>query len=163
MADHCLLAIAVLALGLSCASAGPPRCELATAPVSGRFAQVDVALAGDAASLDAKTAARVSGLVRQSARDWLEQRDRAAPEGELALEVSIEAVRVRGSLSAWLFAWALAPAALAAQVSVRRGAERVPRCPVRVESALSGYSWRDPDPRLDRLARRLGRRVAEGL
>jgi hypothetical protein len=157
------IASAALALGLACANVPAPRCDLPSAPEAGRFARVEVALAPDAASLDDASAARLLGEVRQSARDWLEQRDRLAPDGELSLQVRVEALRLRSSWVTWLFAWAVAPDRLAARVTVLRGLERADRCPERVESALSGYSWRDPDVRLDRLARRLGHRIADGL
>ena len=148
---------------LACAGAPAPHCDLPSAPETGRFARVEVALAPDTASLDAVSAAHLLGSVRQSARDWLEQRDRLAPDGDLSLQVRVDALRLRSSGVAWLFSWAAAPDHLGAQVTVLRGLERVDRCPARVESALSGYSWRDPDARLDRLARRLGHRIAEGL
>jgi hypothetical protein len=163
MADSRPLAIAALALGLACAGGPAPRCELASEAAPGRFAQVEVTVVGDAASLGAESTARLAGLVRQSARDWLEQRDRLAPDGELTLQVTVDVARLRSSTVTWLFSWAVPPDQLAAQVAVRRGEERTSRCPARVESALAGYSWRDPDPRLERLARRLGHRVAEGL
>ena len=163
MADSRLLAVAALGLGLACASAPPPHCELGSAPEPGRFARVEVALAPEATSLDAESTARILALVRQSARDWLEQRDRLAPDGALSLELRIDSARLRSAWVTWLFAWAAAPDHLSAQVSVLRGLERAARCPVRVESALAGYAWRDPDARLERLARRLGHRIAEGL
>lgn len=160
-----LLAIAALGLwlGLACASAPAPRCDRASEPETGRFARVEVALAPDASSLAPKAAAELLVWVRQSALDWLEQGDRLAPGGELTLLVTIDSARLRSAATTWLFGWAAAPDHLAAQVSVLHGLERATRCPARVESALAGYSWRDPDARLERLARRLGRRIAEGL
>jgi hypothetical protein len=116
-----------------------------------------------AADLEDDAAAALARAVRQSARDWLEQRDRLAGDGELALVVRIDSARLRPAWVAWLFAWVAAPDQLATQVLVLRGAEPVSSTPVRVESALSGWAWRDPDERLDRLARRLGQRIAEGL
>ncbi len=161
MALRRLLAIAPLAL--ACASAPAPRCELPPGP-DGRVARVEVVLApAGVRALGRERAERVAALVRQSARDWLEQADRLAPDGELALEVTIDSARLRSAGSTWLFAWIASPDHLAAQIAVRRGAERAGQCPVHVESALSGYAWRDPDARLERLARRLGRRAAAGL
>jgi hypothetical protein len=158
-----LLAIAALAVGLACATAPAPPCDRGSAPEPGRFGRVEVAIAPEAVSLDAETAARLIALVRQSARDWLEQRGRLAPDGELALIVTIDAARLRSAWVTWLFAWAAAPDHLAAQVSVLRDLALVPSCPVRVESAVSGYSWRDRDARVAHLAHRLGHRIAEGL
>jgi hypothetical protein len=158
------LAIALgIGTSLACASAPAPRCEPSAEPESGRFARVEVALPPDGSKLAPEEGARLVALVRQSARDWLEQRDRLSTDGELTLLVAIDGARVRSAAVAWLFAWLAAPDHLTAQVSVLRGLDRESRCPVRVESALSGYSWRDPDARLERLARRLGHRIADGL
>jgi hypothetical protein len=161
MADARLFAIA--ALGLACASPPAPRCDPSLGPETGRFARVEVAIAPDEASLAPKAAAEVVVWVRQSALDWLEQRDRLARDGDLTLLVTIDSARLRSAATTWLFAWAAAPDHVAARVSVLHGLDRADRCPARVESALSGYSWRDPDARLERLARRLGQRIAEGL
>jgi hypothetical protein len=162
MSDSRAFAVAAIALGLACAAPREPSSH--PARVAGRYARVEVALAQDGARcLDADDAARLIGVVRQSARDWLEQRDRLAPDGAYTLEVTVESARLRSGWVTWLFAWAAAPDHVAGRVSVLRGGARVARYPVRVESALAGYSWRDPDARLDRLARRLGRRLAEGL
>jgi hypothetical protein len=125
---------------------------------------VEVAVAPEvAARLEDGAGARVARTVRQSARDWLDQGGRLAADGELSLVVSVESARLRPAWKTWLFAWAAAPDHLAARVLVLRGAERLSSTPVRVESALGGWAWRDPEERLDRLARRLGRRLAEGL
>ncbi|HKA14412.1 MAG TPA: hypothetical protein VKH41_05305 [Myxococcota bacterium] len=124
---------------------------------------MEVAFAPDGGSLDAESAARLVVSVRQSARDWLDQRGRLASDGELALVVTIDDARLRSALVAWLFAWAAAPDHLGAQVAVLRDLESSARCPVRVESAVSGYSWRERDARLEHLARWLGHRIAEGL
>jgi hypothetical protein len=167
MADARLLAIAALGVGfgLACANPPAPRCEESSE--IGRIARVEVALAPDASGLAPEEGALVVAVVRQSALDWLEQQNRLAPDGQLALVVTIDSARLRSGAVTWLFAWAAAPDHLAAQVVLERGHARDPtlhlRCPVRVESALAGYSWRDPDARLARLARRLGRRIAEGL
>jgi hypothetical protein len=163
MADARLVAIAALGVicGLACAGAPAPRCEQSSA--IGRFARVEVALA-PGTGLAPEEGVRVVALVRQSALDWLEQQDRLAPDGQLSLVVTIDSARLRSASVTWLFAWAAPPDHLAAQVSVlQHGVERTALCPARVESALAGYSWRDPDARLERLARRLGHRIAEGL
>jgi hypothetical protein len=154
------IALSICGLGLACATSAPP-CE-PSEPEVGRFARVEVAIDREA-SLRADRGTRVAALVRQSARDWLEQRNRLASDGDLTLLVTIDDGRLRTAAVAWWFAWIAAPDHLDAQVSVLRGLDRVPRCPVRVESALAGYSWRDPDARLDRLARRLGHRIADAL
>jgi len=164
MSDSRAFAIAAIALGLACVSPPPVEPASRPMPVAGRYARVEVALAQAGVScLDADAAARLVAVVRQSARDWLEHGERLAPDGAYALEVTIESARLRSGWVTWLFAWAAAPDHAAARVSVLRDGERVASYPVRVESALAGYSWRDPDARLDRLARRLGHRLAEGL
>jgi len=162
MADSRLLAIAALGLALACA--GPPGavCELLPPAPDERYSGVEVELA-PGLSLDPAEAARVAAMTRQSALDWLEQRGRLAPGGGGSVAVTIDSAALRSAGVAWLFAWAVPPDHLSARVSLRRGAEHTPRCSARVESALAGWSWRDPDARIDRLARRLGQRVAEGL
>jgi len=157
-----LLAIAALGLALGCA--GPPvaLCELLPPAPEERYSGVEVALA-PGLPLDPAAAARVAALTRQSALDWLEQRGRLAPGGASSVAVTVESARLRGAWTAFLFAWAAPSDHLSAQVSLQRGDERTARCPARVESALAGWSWRDPETRLDRLARRLGQRIAEGL
>jgi hypothetical protein len=164
MSDSRTLAIAAAVLGLACASAPPVEPASRPAPVAGRYARVEVALAQRGAPcLEADAAARLAAVVRQSARDWLEQRERLAPDGAYALAVTVDSARLRSAWVTWLFAWVAAPDHVAARVSVLRDGAPVAGYPVRVESALAGYSWRDPDARLDRLARRLGHRLAEGL
>ena len=157
-------AVVAIALGLACASAPPAVQSLRPPPVEGRYALVEVSLAPDGARcLEAGAATRLIAVVRQSARDWLDHGGRLAPDGEFMLEVAVDSTRLRSAWVTWLFAWAAAPDHLAARVSVLRDGARVAGYRVRVESALAGYSWRDPDARLDRLARRLGHRLVEGL
>jgi hypothetical protein len=162
MAAFRLLAIAALGLALACA--GPPGavCELLPPAPDERYAGVEVELA-PGLSLDPAAAARVAAVTRQSALDWLEQRGRLAPESGRSVAVTVDSARLRSAGVAFLFAWAAPPDHLSARVSLSRGTEDTPRCSARVESALAGWSWRDPDARLDRLARRLGQRVVEGL
>jgi hypothetical protein len=162
MADFRLLAIAPLSLVLACARPPGAVCDLPPPALEERYAGVAVALA-PGLSLDPAAAARVAAVTRQSALDWLEQRGRLAPDRGSSVAVTVDSARLRSALSTWLFAWTAPPDHLAARVSLRRGAEHEPRCSARVESALAGWSWRDPEARLDRLARRLGQRIAEGL
>jgi hypothetical protein len=158
-----LLPVALALTALACARAQAPAAH-ETQPVEGRFSRVTVVLSEtDARPFDREVAARTAATVRQSARDWLEHGDRLAASGELELEVDLESLHLRGAVTTWLFASLAEPDHLAAIVSVRREGELAARYPVRVESALAGYGWRDREERLDRLARRLGQRVAEGL
>jgi hypothetical protein len=156
--------LATAALALACAGAPPPEEPIAGLPADARYAVVEVALAPEAASgLDDRASAELLRQVRQSARDWLEQGGRLAADGECSLLVSIESVHVRSAFTAWWFGWIAAPDRISARIQVLRGLDRVASGPVRVESALWGYSWRDPDERRSRLARRLGRRVVEAV
>ena len=147
------------------ACAGAPPAPPPPAPVAGPFERVEVDLADGsiAGRLGPDDARRLRAVVRQSARDWLEQADRLAAPAPLALEVRLDSLRLRSAAVTWLFAWAVAPDHLAARVRVLRDGAEVSAGSVRVESALAGFSWRDPGPRLERLARRLGRRIALGL
>ena len=162
MADFRLLAIAAFGLALACASPPAAICDLSPPGPQQRYAGVEVALA-PGLPLAPATAARAAAVTRQSALDWLDQRGQLDPGGGASVTIIVESARLRWTLTAWLFAWAAPPDHLAARVSLRRAAEREPRCAARVESALAGWSWRNPEARLDRLARRLGQRVAEGL
>jgi hypothetical protein len=157
-------ALAVLACAtLACAGSDVPAASPALA-VEGRFSRVTVSVTeGGTQPFGPDAASRTAATVRQSARDWLEHEDRLAFEGELELEVDVDAAHLRGALTTWLFAALVPPDYLAATVSVRREGALAARYPVRVESALAGYGWRDREERLDRLARRLGQRVAESL
>jgi hypothetical protein len=164
MAAFRLLAIAALGFSFALACASPPGavCELLQPAPDERYAGVEVELA-PGLSLDPAAAARVAAVTRQSALDWLEQRGRLAPDGGRSVAVTVDSARLRSAGVAWLFAWAAPPDHLSARVSLSRGTEHTARCSERVESALAGWSWRDPDARLDRLARRLGQRIAQGL
>ena len=154
--------LGLLALGCAGADVAPP--SVFRAPTTGRVARVEVSFsAPDATGLARAEAGRTAAVVRQSARDWLEHGQRLAADGPLALEVSLDSLCLRSSLVTWLFSWAAAPDHLAARVVVRRRGTRVAAFPLRVESALAGFAWRDPEARLERLARRLGHRVAAEL
>jgi len=147
-----------------CAATPSPASEPDDGAIAGTVGSVAVAFPDVGRSARARErGARASALVRQSARDWLEEAGRLAPEGELAVEATLEALRLRGALATWLFAWAVPPDHLSARVAVHRRGLPEARFALRVESALAGYGWRDPEERLDRLARRLGRRLAERL
>jgi hypothetical protein len=156
-----LLASALLLAG--CAGAPPPEPD-DDGPIEGRVGSVAVAFpdAGRSTAVRER-AVRASTLVRQTARDWLEDKGRLAPDGPLAVVATLDSLRLRGAVATWLFAWAIPPDHLAARVVVSRAGRPVAGFGVRVESALAGYAWRDRGERLDRLSRRLGRRLAERL
>jgi len=158
-----LLPVALALAALACVRAEAPAGSEAQ-PVEGRFSRVTVVLSDSGARPFGREAAeRTAATVRQSARDWLEHDDRLAASGELELEVDLESLHLRSAVTTWLFSSLAEPDHLAAIVSVRREGALAARYPVRVESALAGYGWRDREERLDRLARRLGQRVAESL
>jgi hypothetical protein len=161
--------IATLALGaLGCAGPPPEGVVTSPQPIGGQFAGVEVSFAalegvGAGFDLEPADADQLRATVRQSALDWLENANRLSDHGSLDLYVALDSLRLRSATVTWLLAWAAPPDHLAAEVQVARAGVAVARYRVRVESGLDGYSWRDPAARLDRLARRLGRRLAEGL
>ena len=102
-------------------------------------------------------------VLRQSALDWLDARGHFGPSGEFSLHVQIRSVRLRSELVALLFGRASRADQLEAFVMLTRNAQRVKGFSARVTSSVGGRDWRDPEERLQRMARMLGRRVAEGL
>jgi len=105
----------------------------------------------------------VSGVLRQSALDWLEQRRRFSPQGELRVDIRIRVLHLRGSLAArWWPEW-VAPDRLVVGVVVKREGVDLVRFERSVESRLGGSDWADTRARARRLARRLGQRVAEAF
>ena len=102
-------------------------------------------------------------VLRQSALDWLDARGRFDPSGELSVHVQIRSVRLRSELVALLFGRAWRADRLEAFARVTHGGQPVRGFPVRVARSVGGRDWKDPEERLQRMARVLGRRVAEGL
>jgi hypothetical protein len=152
------------AFALACAGAPPPL--PATPPrISGEIAEVQVTLADELAPRDAHSLreGHAAGTLRQSLLDWLEQAERLDPHGELRVRIELRGLRLRSSAVSWLLAGWAPPDRLDASVIVLRGSEEVARYPTAASSTLGGWAWRDPARRLDRLARRLGGRVAEEL
>ena len=72
-------------------------------------------------------------------------------------------MRLRGELVALLFGRASRADQLEAFVMLTRDTQRVKGFSARVTSSVGGRDWRDPEERMQRMARMLGRRVAEGL
>lgn len=106
---------------------------------------------------------RVGGVLRQSALDWLEARGRFDPAGAYAVEVQIRSVRLRGAWVALLLGRAAGEDHLEASVRLTRAGQLVNEFSSRVASSAGGRDWKDPAERLQRMARILGRRIAEGL
>jgi hypothetical protein len=102
-------------------------------------------------------------VLRQSALDWLDARGRFGSSGELSLHVQIRSVRLRGEFVALLFGRASRADHLEAFVMVARNGQQVRNFSARVASSVGGRDWKDPEERLQRMARMLGRRIAEGL
>jgi hypothetical protein len=159
-----LLVALLAALAPGCAGRGVEGPPDEGMRVAGGVARVDVAFAPPGAGrLEPDEATRTAATVRQSARDWLEHSGRLASDGDLAVAVALDSLRLRGAFSTWLLAWAVPPDHLSAHVVVSRSGRPVADFPLRVESALAGFGWRDRESRLDRLARRLGQRLAARL
>ncbi|MEM7412643.1 MAG: hypothetical protein AAF430_20600 [Myxococcota bacterium] len=152
-----------LGLGLAClfACAGAPKlppCGLDPARFPGRVGEVRVTRVD---SLAGERGERARARVEQAARDWLEHWERWDPASEVTVAVELRDLRLRGSLTTWLFSAVAPPDRLRAGVETSEGGNRERWPELTVESGLSGFSWRDPEARSERLARRLGRRVAE--
>lgn len=102
-------------------------------------------------------------LLRISALDWFEHEGRFEREGETRLLVEVTGLSLRSVLSTWLWPDLPAPDVLAIRVRVRDPAGTRHAFDWEERTQVGGWEWRDPDVRLERLARRLGRRIAELL
>ncbi|MFP8875344.1 MAG: hypothetical protein VCB99_00235, partial [Myxococcota bacterium] len=102
----------------------------------------------------------VPEVLRQSTLDWLEQHQRFGRQGELRVEIRVEALHLRSAFAARWWPGLGAPDRLAVRVTLHRGEVRLHGFEAFVESRLGGNDWGDPRERARRLARRLGQRVA---
>jgi hypothetical protein len=105
----------------------------------------------------------VAAQVRESALDWLDARHRFDPKGSISVLVELSELRLRSAFTALVFAGLTGGDRLAAQVDVYERGAPVARYAMRVDSALGGLDSWNPRERLARLARMLGRRVADAL
>lgn len=149
----------------ACGGAAPPPRAPERAPLEGGIARVEVAPAPglDADAVAALETAGALAVLHQGALDWLEQAGRLEAGGPLEVRVEVESLSLRPPLVVWLLARLAGPDRLAVRVEARRGGETVREFRTGAASALAGFAWRDRGERLRRLARRVARRVAEGL
>jgi hypothetical protein len=115
------------------------------------------------AQLDLLERHEAAAVLRQSALDWLDARGHFDPNGALALQLQIRAVRLRSKLAALLLGGATGADHLEVAVVVTRDAEVLKTFAAQVTSSAGGRDWKDPGDRLQRMARLLGRRVIDGL
>ena len=158
----------VACLGFGCAAAPervPDPVGLAALLGEMRVAAVAVAAGGGLGGAASRQLAEyeVRGVLRQSTLDWLELRRRFSPEGEIQLDIRIETFYLRGPLAARWWPELGAPDRIAVRVRVRRGAEDLAYFQRVLESRVGGSDWADSEARAQRLARRLGQRVAEAF
>jgi len=131
-----------------------------------RVGRVEVVAARESLSGSTRSLLQERGaleIVRQSALDWFDHRDRFARDGELELRVRILELRLRSRVTALLFARISGADRLEASVVASRQGTVLKTYPVAAASALGGRAWSDPTERLQRLSRLLGQRIALGL
>ena len=152
---------------LACGGAPAPQPALHPAALGPDALVADVRVksaaslsAGDTRALDAVA---VDQVVRQSALDWLEHRQRFHRDGAIRVTVLLRALRLRSWLVAWVWPDWSGVDSLAADVTVLRGSQVLMRFPARADSSIGGWEWRASGERLDRLARRLGRTIIEAF
>ena len=122
---------------------------LAAADASGHHSLLDVA--------------GVPMLLRVSSLDWFEHEHRFDREGDVYLEVEVKGVSRAGVMSTWLWRGLVGEDWLEVRVTVRDSGGLREDFTLTERTAVEGWEWRDADARLDRMARRLGRRIAELL
>ena len=79
------------------------------------------------------------------------------------LDVEVRALSLAGAISVWLWRGLVGEDRLEVHVRVRDAAGPRGEFLLTERTGVEGWEWRDADVRLDRLARRLGRRIAELL
>lgn len=160
----------VAALCLSLLGCVGPGTEVAPAPPTPlsereRVAELRVTLAG-ALDPDARAAlerVEVPMLLRVSALDWFEHRSRFDRQGEVELDVEVRALSLASGLSVWLWRSLVGEDSLEVRVTLRDASGSRAVFALTERTGVGGFSWRHADLRLDRMARRLGRRIAELL
>ena len=155
-------ALACLALALSCSAARGPEPESATTPHSGTppgpISAVRVELASGLEAPHGELARRVAA---QTALDWLEHAGVFDPRASGRVYATITELRVRSATTTWLFPFLAPPDRMAVRVRFEGPPELGSSFEIAVESRVAGFRWRDRTMRAERLARRLGRRIAE--
>lgn len=163
-----LVGAAALTLGIQACGGASARMdeEPGAARLAGEVSRVAVSSASTLGPAGRRALAQADALavLQQSTLDWLAQDGRLATRsGGLELRLEVDALHLRSPLVTWLFAWLAGPDRLEAQVQVSRSGAALRDLRVTVSSSLAGFGWRDSTERMRRLARRLGRQVAEGL
>ncbi len=155
------------ALLLACAGddAPAPNRDPKPLPEHARVADLRVTLADDIgpACRAQLERADVPMLLRVSSLDWFEHEHRFDREGDVYLEVEVKGVSLAGAMSTWLWRGLVGEDWLEVRVTVRDSGGLREDFTLTERTAVEGWEWRDADARLDRMARRLGRRIAELL
>ena len=152
---------------LCCAGADPaaPPPETKRLPEAARVADVRLVLGEGLGAQERSTLERldVASLVRLAALDWFEHEHRFDPEGGIEIEVEVLSLTLVGAVPTWLWRSLAGGDALEVRVRVRDRSGPQSEFVLTERTAVAGWEWRNPDDRLDRMARRLGRRIAELL
>ncbi len=77
--------------------------------------------------------------------------------------MEVKGVSLAGAMSTWLWRGLVGEDWLEVRVTVRDSGGLREDFILTERTAVEGWEWRDADARLDRMARRLGRRIAELL
>ena len=117
------------------------------------------------ADRDELLATEIPSVMRFAALDWFEHVGRFDTRASLVLFVEVRDLHLRSGLSAWLWPESVAPDHLRVLVRFRddAGFWRHEDFEWLETTRVGGWDWRDPEARLERVARRLGRRIAELL
>ena len=151
---------------LGCASPAP-QVQPAPPPLpdGARVSDLRVELSASVGPAERKSLERVDAhqLLRLSALDWFEHEKRFDPNGSVEIRVEVIALSLRAAAAVWLWPDMGSPDALTVRVYLRLQNETREAFTWEEQTRVGGWEWRDADARLERLARRLGRRIAELL
>ena len=156
-------------LALGCATARGPEAPPVPPPLPASVLVSDlrVALSETLPEADraALLAAEIPSVLRFGALDWFDHVERFDVRASLVLFVEVREVHLRSQLSTWLWPERVAPDRLRVLVRFRdaTGFWRHEDFEWLETTRVGGWDWRDPQDRLERMARRLGRRIAELL
>jgi hypothetical protein len=158
--------LAAVAL-LACAGTDAPAADPDPVPLSdqARVAGLRVTLAGTLSVAERETLERIDVpmLVRLAALDWFEHESRFDLAGQVTLEVEVLALSLEGAVPVWLWRGLAGEDWLEVRVRVHDASGLHDDFILTERTGVEGWEWRDADARLDRMARRLGRRIAELL
>ena len=154
---------------LGCASSTPPEPPRIPAPLPESVlvsdVRVELSPALDEDERARLQAADVSSMIRLGALDWFEHVGRFDRHASLVLLVEVREVHLRGALSTWLWPDGVEPDHVLVYVRFRddAGFWRHEDFEWKETTRVGGWDWRDGEARLERVSRRLGRRIAELL